>query len=255
MADGRGDGPVALVTGGGSGIGLAVARRLWSLGWRVGLVGRTRERLEAAAHEIGGGAPEIEVARLAAVAADMSVAEEAARAVTAVCAKWGRLDALVNCAGLAEHASIGRTDAAMLERSLRANALGPGCAILRAWEVFTRQRSGCVVNISTMGTVDPFEGFFAYAAGKSALNVMVKSVAKEGAAVGVRAFSIAPGAVETGMLRGLFDESVVPRGVTLAADDVASLVEDCIAGRREGDNGATLAIVRGASGVEVTRIA
>src|SRR4029079_17234254 len=105
--------------------------------------------------------------------------------------------------------------AEVLERLYRVNALGPPNMIAEAWPVFVRQNGGCIASISTMGTLDPFAGFFGYAASKAPLNVMTMSCAREGEAHGIRAFCIAPGAVETGMLRAFLPESAFPRSRTI----------------------------------------
>ncbi len=91
------DGTVALVTGGGTGLGLASAVELARCGARVAVAGRRAEVLDAACREVGdaGGSPD----RVAAVAGDVRVADEARRVVGAVVERWGRLDVLVNNAG------------------------------------------------------------------------------------------------------------------------------------------------------------
>jgi NAD(P)-dependent dehydrogenase (short-subunit alcohol dehydrogenase family) len=136
----------------------------------------------------------------------------------------------------------------MIEKTYFTNAIGPACTIAAAWLVFRRQFSErrlspigqCVVNISTLGTRDPFPGFFAYASSKACMNVMAHSCAKEGAEIGVRAFSIAPGAVETPMLRSLFSREVLPADHALAPERVAEEILACIVGERDALNGQTI---------------
>jgi len=154
----------------------------------------------------------------------------------------------VNNAGLATAIPVGKTDEQTLVRSFDVNAIGPAVAILAAWPFFERGKSGCVVNISTMGTADPFPGFFAYAASKASVNLMTKSCAKEGAAIGVRAFAVAPGAVETPMLRSLFDPKKVPPSACLSPDDVAGVILACVKGTRNQDNGKTIFLQKGPGG-------
>jgi NAD(P)-dependent dehydrogenase (short-subunit alcohol dehydrogenase family) len=93
-----------------------------------------------------------------------------------------------------------------------------------------------------MATTDPFPGFFIYAAAKAGVNLMAKSCAKEGREFGIRAFSVAPGAVETPMLRALFSEVQLPPEKCLSPDDVAKVVVECIAGERDTQNGETIFI-------------
>ena len=171
---------------------------------------------------------------------DIGDLSQARAAVDQVVETFGRLDVLVNNAGVAPLVPIAETDDATIEQTFRINAMGPAAMIAQAWPTFSAQGSGCVVNISTVGTDDPFPGFFAYAASKAALNVMVKSGATVGAKIGVRAFAVAPGAVETQMLRAQFDEQQIPREACLSPESVARVVLSCIAGERDSDNGTVI---------------
>jgi NAD(P)-dependent dehydrogenase (short-subunit alcohol dehydrogenase family) len=225
---------VALVTGAGSGIGRCVSLRLAGAGYAVALVGRRAEALRQTVSLMAPGAEAI------ALVADVADAAGCAESVDRCVARYGRLDVLVNNAGAAPLASIDRTTPELLEACFRMNALGPAMMIARAWPRFAAQRSGCVVNISSMATADPFPGFFAYAAAKAGVNLMAKSCAKEGRAIGVRAFAVAPGAVETAMLRANFGERAIPAGRCLAPDDVARVVMECIDGAHDDRNGDTI---------------
>ena len=99
-----------------------------------------------------------------------------------------------------------------------------------------------MVNVSSMATQDPFPGFFAYAASKAALNLMARSCATEGREHGIRAFAVAPGAVETDMLRAAFGEDVIPREQTLDPDTVARVIVECVTGERDAQNGDTIPV-------------
>lgn len=239
---------VAIITGAGSGIGRAVAHRLAERGFAVVLAGRSEAPLREVASKIerdqGPG-------RALVVRADMSREGDAAGLIDAAVARFGRIDVLVNNAAIARVAPIGETSAELLRDTLDANTLGPGVAVVRAWATFSRQGGGCVVNVSSVASVDPFPGFFAYAASKAALNIMTASIAKEGAAIGVKAYGVAPGAVETPMLRAAFDTEAIPPEACLDPAEVARLIVDCVEGRRADDNGRTLAIVRDAGGTKV----
>jgi NAD(P)-dependent dehydrogenase (short-subunit alcohol dehydrogenase family) len=227
--------PVALITGAGSGIGRAIAAGLAPRGWRLALVGRARGTLEETARLC---AP----AECAAIAADVADPEQAMHAVDEAAARFGRIDALVNNAGSAPVLDIAAHTPEVLEEIYAINALAPANLIARAWPLFKRQRRGCIVNLSTMGTVDPFPGFFGYAAAKAAVNLMARSCANEGKEWGITAYAVAPGAVETGMLRANFPESVLPRGKVLAPEAVAAVVIDCLLGKRPADNGGTILV-------------
>ncbi|MCC5785771.1 MAG: SDR family oxidoreductase [Phycisphaerales bacterium] len=224
--------PVAIITGGGSGIGLAAATRLAALGWRLVLAGRNPYKLTEAAKQLGSEA--------IAVPTHVERPEEAARMIDRAIDHFGALDALVNNAGLAPLVPIAETTPELIAECFAINAMGPAYAIAKAWPHFVRQNRGCIVNISTMGTDDPFPGFLAYASSKAAVNVMAKSCAAEGAEHNIRAFAIAPGAVETEMLRSIFDEKTIPKDKTMHPDEVAAVVVDCILGNRDADNGKTI---------------
>lgn len=226
----------ALVTGAGSGIGQAVALALAKEGYALTLVGRRAGALQDTARAC---AP----APAAVVPADLALPHAGRAAVLACLERFGRLDALVNNAGMGILRPLARTTPELLEESFRVNALAPALLVLHAWPCFERQRTGCVINISSMATFDPYPGFFAYAASKAAMNLQAASIAKEGAAIGVRAFAIAPGAVETPMLRASFDRGTVPPEHALDPAVVARLVVECLAGRLDHLNGRTIPIL------------
>jgi len=170
---------------------------------------------------------------------------EAVRLVDRAVDHFGRLDAVVNAAGHAPLAPIDRTTPEMLDKAFRVNALGSGYVIARAWPIFLRQGHGRIVNISSMATQDPFPGFFAYAAAKAAVNLMARSCAIEGRDHGIKAFAIAPGAVETPMLRALFDEQQIPTDSTLSPEEVAEEVVACVTGKRDEQSGQTIWLPNG----------
>jgi NAD(P)-dependent dehydrogenase (short-subunit alcohol dehydrogenase family) len=227
------DQPVAIVTGAGSGIGRATAVMLAQRGYAVALVGRREQPLRETERLIGGGLV---------LAADISDAAACQSVISRTESAFGRIDVLVNNAGSAPLQPIDKSTPAVIDETFGINALAPAYLIHFAWPVFVRQKRGCIVNVSSMGTVDPFPGFFAYAAAKSAVNLMALSCANEGKRLGIRAFSVAPGAVETAMLRENFPESRLPRNRTLAPEAVAEVIVACIAGERDAENGKTIVV-------------
>jgi NAD(P)-dependent dehydrogenase (short-subunit alcohol dehydrogenase family) len=234
---------LALVTGAGTGIGQAIAITLANHGYAVALVGRRLEALLRTAALFPDGIEHL------AVSGDVSDASQVGDIIDRTMERFGRLDILVNNAGFAPMLSIDETSPEIIDQVYRINALAPAYLIARAWPIFRRQNrqqgtAGCIVNISTLGTLDPFAGFFAYAAAKAAVNLMAKSCAKEGKEIGVRAFSIAPGAVETEMLRALFTESELPAKDCLSPFDVAEVVWACVSGKRDSQNGETITVTR-----------
>lgn len=234
---GNGVAPVSIVTGAGGGIGRALAERLADRGHRLVLVGRTESKL----HDT------LDIARThgadaMVVVADLADPDHAARVINETLERFDRVDVLVNCAGVAPLAPIERTTKEILEEAFFINAFGPAHLIIRAWPVFRRQKSGCVVNVSTIGTTDPFPGFFAYAASKSALDSFTRSCAREGRSIGVRAFCVNPGAVETPLLRKNFPEHQLPTEKALRPEAVAEVIVECIEGVRDEEHGRTIAL-------------
>jgi len=139
---------VAVVTGGGSGIGFACAELLARDGWRVVIAGRSVRRLEQAAldlrAEIGASASPV-----IPMALDQSDPESSRRLIDTVASRLGRIDALVNNAGVAVLRPIEQTDLRVIEQVFGVNATGPAYLTHLAWPVFARQRGGCVVNVGS----------------------------------------------------------------------------------------------------------
>ncbi len=226
--------PVALVTGAGSGIGRAVALALGGRGYGVVLAGRDEGRLRETGATLAGA--------WAALATDLGDPAQAAAMVDGALARFGRVDVLVNAAGMLVTGSIAEHTAEAVTDVLAVNAAGPLVAVARLWPAFERQRSGCVINISSSVSVHGLGGPLAYTASKGALDMLTLCCALEGRRCGVRAFSINPGPVETGMLRAFADESVVPTSRALPPEAVAALVLDCLDGRWDSRNGDTILV-------------
>lgn len=224
----------ALVTGAGSGIGRATAIALSDLGYRLLLVGRRREPLaETGALLKGESAVHI---------CDLSDPRAASACIDEAVRRFGRLDVLVNNAGYAALLTIDQHTPELIEETFRVNAIAPAAMIARAWphfaELFTTgQGTGTVINVSSFATIDPFPGFFAYAASKSALNMLTQLAATNGEAIGVRAFCIAPGAVETPMLRSIVDTGTIPENRTLTPESIARTIAECVRGEHDEMSG------------------
>jgi len=190
-----------VVTGGGRGIGLATARALVGAGARVCLAGRRAEPLEAAAAALGGGGW--------AAAGDVSSAADVDRLAAAVRARWGRLDGLVNCAGIAPMASLDSTDPDTWDRAFAVNVRGPYLLCRALGGALREGRSPSVVNVSSTLAEKPIPGMAAYNASKAALNQLTRSLALEWAPA-IRVNAVMPGVVDTPIHadRGLTEEQV-----------------------------------------------
>jgi NAD(P)-dependent dehydrogenase (short-subunit alcohol dehydrogenase family) len=222
---------VAIVTGAGSGIGRAVAQALGEQAFRLALVGRNADKLQSTADSVPEAFP---------IVADLSEPDAALLVVDETADRWGRVDVLVNNAGVAPLVPIDEMTDTLLNDTFAINAFAPIRLVAAAWSIFRRQESGCVVNVSSMAVADPFPGFSVYAASKGAVDALTRSVINEGRVYGIRAFSVAPGAVETPLLRASFSAQAIPPTATLDPRDVAQVVVDCIQGRREADLGQTI---------------
>jgi NAD(P)-dependent dehydrogenase (short-subunit alcohol dehydrogenase family) len=224
--------PVAIVTGAGTGIGRATCLMLAEQGYALTLVGRREHKLEAVSDEID--------QQTQVIAADLLEPSAASAIVSTAADRWGRIDCLVNNAGAVELAPIDQTADDLLQRTFEVNTFSPARLIAAAWPIFVGQERGCVINVSSMATADPFPGLSVYAAAKSALESLTRSIVNEGRELGITAYTIAPGAVETPMLRSLWNEDDLPPSQAAAPDEIAQAIVDCVMGRRKEDVGATI---------------
>ena len=185
---------VAIVTGAGSGIGLATARLLGAEGARVVIAEFDEERARAA--EI-----ELRDAGIDALALRCDVASDGdvTRAVDAALERWGRLDTIVNNAGRMIFKPIEAHVEADLLHVMRVDFFGAFWFVKQA---FLKCRPGAsIVNVSSIHAVETTPLVAAYAAAKSALLSLTRSAAIEGRAKGIRVNAVLPGAIETPMLR------------------------------------------------------
>ena len=211
------DGGVALVTGATGGIGAAVARRLAGDGFKVYVGGRRRGRLERMAAEIGG----------AALPFDITVEAGLAGAREVVEAGVGRLDVLVNAAGVFDLAPVVETGSEVLSRNLGVNLTG-SINVTRAFlPGMLAAGSGLVVNVGSVAGWKAFPDNAAYSASKYGLRGFHDVLLEELRGTGVRACLLEPGAVDTGLWDPLDPDSaphLPDRAEMLRPEDVARAV-------------------------------
>lgn len=184
----------ALITGGGSGIGAACAAEFIRRGRPVVIVGRSGSRLKAASRALGG------PSRVLALAGDAGDERFAKRAFAAARRRFGPVDILVNNAALLVKKSFLETSAAEWDAVMRTNLRGP---FLFSRELL-RAPGRAIVNIGSLGGVQgtaKFPGLCAYTVSKYGITGLTAALAVEARALGVAVFCVAPGAVDTDMLR------------------------------------------------------
>lgn len=212
---------VALVTGGASGIGLAAARALADDGWRV----------FAAARRVGADDPRIEALR-----ADVRDPASVDALLDAVVASAGRLDGLVNCAGIAPVAPFDAQPLDQLEDVLRTNVLGT-MLVCRAALPHLRRTRGAIVNVGSTLARHARPNTVAYAASKGAIDALTRALAVEAGPDGVRVNCVRPSMVRTPLM--------TRHGMDAAAwDALAAARAAAYPLRRVGEPGDVAAMVR-----------
>lgn len=189
-----------LVTGGGSGIGRAVAETLLRGGAKVALAGRRRARLE----EVAAGWP----GRAEVLPADLSRPEEVATLLARARESLGGLDGLVCAAGVAHHQAPGTIDEAALREQLEVNLVAPLRLGEAALEVL--EPGGGVVFVASNLAHRPIETSAVYSASKAGLLAAMRALARAGAPRSIRLNAVSPGIVDTEMVRTLRPERGEP---------------------------------------------
>ena len=162
------------------------------------------------------------------------------RLVAAAKDQCDRIVALANVAGYAILATMEELTPESWRRTVDTNLGGTVMLTAAVWPIFREQGNGVVVNVSSMASMDPFPGFSMYAASKAAVNMFTTAAGREGDPLGIRVFCIAPGAIETPMLRSLFDTQTIAPERTLPPEDVADAILSRILDPCAFENGATV---------------
>ncbi|EPD38453.1 D-threitol dehydrogenase [Delftia tsuruhatensis] len=218
------DGRTALVTGGAGGIGLAIARQLAEGGARVVLVDLERQALDVAAASLA------EPRHHLALAVDVTRPEGVEQAVATVLEATGRIDILVNSAGVALLEPAGEISEAAWERTLAVNLTAPLLLAQAVAPAMRRQRHGRIINLASQASVVALRRHAAYCASKAGLVGLTRVLALEWATDGITVNAISPTVVDTPLGRkawagqvGEAMRALIPTGRFAQPEEVARL--------------------------------
>lgn len=183
--------PTAIVTGAAQGIGLGIARALAQASYRVMMGDVDREQLETAARAL-----QAEGGDVVAQPLDVTKPDDWRTALVALDSRWGRLDVLVNNAGVSPRGTAESTDSALWDLTLNVNLKGAWLGAKEALPLLKQSR-GAILNIGSTRATRPMPGLFSYVVSKAGLWGMTRQLAVEYLHAGVRCNMIAPGWVDT----------------------------------------------------------
>jgi NAD(P)-dependent dehydrogenase (short-subunit alcohol dehydrogenase family) len=193
---------VALVTGAARGIGLAVAKRFLGEGYRVALLDIEEELLAQSVQALN------DPDNTLAIHADVSDADSVAKAFAAVQDRFGRLDSLVNNAGIAIFKPLLETTQADWDRVLAVNLTGPFLCTQAAAPLMREHGGGAIVNITSISALRASTLRTAYGTSKAGLAHLTKQFAVELATLGIRVNAVAPGPVDTAMAKAVHTPAI-----------------------------------------------
>jgi len=201
MAQSLLDQRVAVVTGAGQGIGLEIARSLTAYGARVVLADIDAELVDKAATEVGG----------IGVTCDVTSEEQVRNLVAEALGNFGRLDVFVNNAGITRDASLKKMTVADFDAVIAVHLCGTWLGVREASAVMREQKSGSIINMSSLSGKSGNPGQTNYSAAKAGIVGLTKAAAKEVAHHNVRVNAIQPGLIRTAMTAAMPPEVFAER--------------------------------------------
>ena len=209
-------GRIALLTGAGGGIGASLTKRLHALGYTLALVGRSEEKLRAAAKDCG--------EDTLFIPGDLADAEFVQGVVARVVQHFGRLDLLVNNAGIVFVQNMEDTSYERLDAMMRTNVYAPYILCRDAIKPLRESDCAAIVNIGSVVSHKGYATQSAYATAKHALLGMSKALAAEVYRDGIRVHMISPGAVNTEMARTI-SRPDIDMDALISTEDIADTME------------------------------
>ena len=199
--------PVALVTGGSRGIGEAIVRSLAKAGYAVA-INCSSEKSLAAAERLAAEVSESCGVEARAFRADVASFAEVGTMVSEIQAAWGRIDVLVNNAGITRDGLLARMSEEAFDQVIEVNLKGAFNCLRHVAPLMMKQRNGRIVSVSSVVGLYGNAGQVNYAASKAGIIGLTKSAAKELAPRGITANAVAPGFIETDMTQAMGEKAI-----------------------------------------------
>jgi NAD(P)-dependent dehydrogenase (short-subunit alcohol dehydrogenase family) len=187
------EGKVALITGGGQGIGAAIAERFVADGAKICITGRTREKLDKVAESLPAGS-------VTTCVGDVTSYEDAKRMVETTLAFGDKVDVLVNNAAIDPGGSVTEVDPALWRKVIDTNLTGPFLLMKAALPHMMKQGGGSIINIASLGGIRCLPAMPAYASSKAGLIMLTQQVALDYGSYKIRCNVVCPGATRTEMI-------------------------------------------------------
>ncbi|MEL7469433.1 MAG: SDR family oxidoreductase [Pseudomonadota bacterium] len=233
----------ALITGAARGIGLATAKRFLQDGWSVALLDIDGPAQRSAVEALD------EPDRVLAITADVAERAQVVDAIAAVRDRFGRLDALVNNAGVAVFKPILETTPDEWQRVIDVNLTGPFLCAQAAVPLMTETGGGAIVNIASISGMRASTLRVAYGTSKAGLMHLTKQMAAEFAGLGIRANCVAPGPVDTAMAKQVHTNAIradyhdaIPLGRYGLEEELAEAIHFLCSDRASYISGQTLGV-------------
>ena len=198
---------IAIVTGGSRGIGYATVDKFLAEGATVILTASTQANADKAVAMLKENRPD---AKVSGISPDLSDLASVERAFKKVAQEHGRIDILVNNAGVSESTPLLSYTEETYDKVMDLNVKGVFTTAKAAAEIMQKQRSGVILNTSSMVSISGQPSGFAYPASKFAVNGLTVSLARELGPLGIRVNAVAPGITETDMMKAVPKEVIEP---------------------------------------------